>query len=218
LLADPALGEEVDTVADEITDDYLNNQLSDDERERVEKYFLSTTERQNKLEFAAELLRRAESQRGKKVTEPRPSLFEQILAFWRRLSLAHGAMTAAAVIIVAGIFYISTRNNANYQELNLEISAAERNVGPSATPVKLPPNTGLKITLTIPENARGAKDYVAQFPEGPDLEIDSRTDKTVTVKVPPALLKPDTYAIKLSKVKPDNTRERISGSYYFAVE
>jgi hypothetical protein len=75
LLSDPALGEEVDAVADEITDDYLNNQLSDDERERVEKYFLSTTERQNKLEFAAELLRRAESERGKNVTEPRPRRF-----------------------------------------------------------------------------------------------------------------------------------------------
>jgi hypothetical protein len=218
LLSDPALGEEVDAVADEITDDYLNNQLSDDERERVEKYFLSTTERQNKLEFAAELLRRAESERGTNVTEPRPSLFEQILAFWRRLLLAHGAMTAAAVIIVAGIFYISTRDNANYQELNLEIGAAERNVGPVTKPVKLSANTGLKITLTIPESARGAKDYVARFPDGTRLENDKQTEQTVTVKVPPALLKSGPYAIQLSKVEPDNTERRISGSYYFAVE
>lgn len=218
LLSDPAFGEEFDTVVDEITDDYLNNQLSDDERERVEKYFLSTIERRNKMEFAAELLRRAESDRGKKVTEPHPSLFEQISAFWRGQSFAHVAMTAAAVIIVAGIFYILTRDKANYLALNLEISAAERNRGPETQSVKLPPNTGLKITLTIPENARGAKDYVAQLPSGTELEIDERTEKTVTVKVPPALLKPDTYAIQLSKVKPDNTRERISGNYYFAVE
>ena len=218
LLSDPAFGEEFDTIVDEITDDYLNNQLSDDERERVEKYFLSTTERQNKLEFAAELHRRAESERGKKVTEPRASLFEQISAFWRRPSFAHVAMTAAVVIIVAGIFYILTRDNTNYLALNLEISTAERNVGAVAEPVKPPPNTGLKLTLTIPEDARGAKDYVARLANGNDLEIDERTEKTVTVKVPPALVKPGAYAVQLSKVKPDDTKERIPGSYYFAVE
>ena len=205
-------------IADEITDDYLNNELSDDERERVAKYFLSTTERRNKMEFAAELLRRAESERVKKVTEPRPSLFEQISAFWKRQSFAHVAMTAAAVIIVAGIVYILTRDNAKYLALNLEISAAERNAGPPTVPVKLPPNTGLKITLTIPESARGAKGYVARLSNGTVLEIDQRTEKTVTVKVPPALLTSGTDAIQLSKVEPDNTERRISGSYYFAVE
>jgi hypothetical protein len=218
LLSDPAFGEEFDTVVDEITDDYLENQLSDDERERVEKYFLSTTERRNKLEFAVELLRRAESERGTKVKESRASLFEQISAFWKRQSFAQVAMMAAAVIIVAGLFYVLTRDNANYLALNLENSAAERDQGAVTKPVKLPPNTGLKITLTIPESARGAKDYVAQLANGTGLEIESRTEKTVTVKVRPALLKPGTDAIQLSKVKPDNTPERILGNYYFAVE
>lgn len=214
LLSDPTFGEEFDTIVDEITDDYLKNQLSDDERERVEKYFLSTSERQNKLEFAAELLRRAESERGKKVTEPRPSLFEQISAFWRRPSFG---MAVAAVIIVAGIFFILTRDNANYLALNLEISTAERDQGAEAKRVNPPPNTGLELTLTIPENARGAKDYVARLANGNDLKIGQRTEQTVTVKVPPPL-KPGTYAIQLSKVKPDGTTERILGSYYVAVE
>jgi hypothetical protein len=218
LLSDPAFGEEFDTIVDEITDDYLKNELSDEERERVEKYFLSTTERQNKLEFAAELLRRAESERGKKVTEPRPSLFEQISAFWRGQSFAHVAMTAAAVIVVVGIFYILTRDNANYLALNLEISTAERDQGAEAKHVKLPPNTGLELTLTIPENARGAKDYIARLADGNELDTDKRTDNTVTVKIPPALSKPGTYAVQLSKVKPDGTKERIPGSYYVAVE
>jgi hypothetical protein len=218
LLSDPAFGEEFDTIVDEITDDYLNNQLSDDERERVEKYFLSTTDRQDKLEFATELLRRAESERGKKVAEPHPRLFAQIAAFFRRQSFVYVAMTAATVIIVVSVFYILTRDNANYLALNLEISTAERDRGAEAKPVKLPPNTGLKLTLTIPENARGAKDYIARLANGNDLEIDERTEKTVTVKIPPALSTPGTHAVQLSKVKPDGTEERISGSYYVAVE
>ena len=39
-------------VEEEIVDDYLNGHLSKDERERFERYFLSTPERQQKLSFA----------------------------------------------------------------------------------------------------------------------------------------------------------------------
>ena len=213
LLSDPEFGEEFDTIVDELTDDYLKNELPNDERKRVEKYFLSTTERQAKLEFATELLRRAESERGKKVT--RPSLFEQIAAFWRQQSFAHVAMTAAAIIVVVGVIYILTKSdNQNYLALNLAISAAERNEGAAAKRVKLPPNTGLKITLTIPEDARGAKNYVAKLVGGTDLKIEEPTEKTVTVTIPAGTLTPGSYAIQLYK----DTNQRIPGSYYFAVE
>ncbi len=215
LLSDAAFGEEFDTVVDEITDEYLRGELPDDERQQVQQYFLSSPERQKKLEFAAELLRRADK-RGKK--EPRPSFVQQIAAFWRQQSFAHVAMTAAAIIIVAGIIYVLTRDNSQYLALNLAISTADRAEGPETTPVKLPSNTGLKITLKIPESARGAKDYVPRLLGGTDLEVIDRTDQTVTVKIPAKLLRPGPYAIQLSKVKADNTPERITGSYYFAVE
>src|SRR5262249_10294650 len=154
--------------------------------------------------------RHAGSERAVRRDDVRPSFFEQIAVFWKRQSFAHVAMTAAAVIIVAGIIYILTKDNSTYLALNLEISTAERAEGAAAVPVKLPPDTGLKITLTIPESARGAKDYVPRLGgSGTDLEIVGRTDKTVTVKVPAKLLKPGPYAIQLSKVKPDNTPERI---------
>lgn len=39
LLTDPSFGEEFDTIVDELTDQYVNNELTDEERERVEKYF-----------------------------------------------------------------------------------------------------------------------------------------------------------------------------------
>lgn len=220
LLADPAFGEEFDTIVDELTDEYITNELPDDERDRrIQKYFLSSTERQNKLEFAAELLRRAESERGRQVKTLSPSLFAQIAAFWRRQSFAHVAMTAAAVIVVVGIIYVLTRSdNANYLALNLAISTAERNEGAAAERVKLPPNTGLKITLEIPESARGAKDYFARLAGGSDLKSEQRTEKAVTVTIPAGTLTPGTYAIQLFKVKPDNSQERIPGSYYFSVE
>jgi len=217
LLSDPEFGEEFDTVVDEITDEYLQNELPNDERERVRKYFLSSTERQNKLEFATELLKRAESERGKKVT--RPGLLGQIAAFWRQPSFAPVAVFAAAVI-VAGlvIFQVWSTRSTNYLALNLQISTADRAEGAAPERVKLPPNTGLRVTLKIPENARGANNYVARLAGGSGLKIEQQTRETVTAIIPAESLNPGTYAIQLSKVKPDNSTERIPGSYYFAVE
>ena len=217
LLSDPAFGEEFDTIVDEITDDYLQQELSDDERERVEKYFLSSTERQNKLEFAAQLLRHAESERGRKVKEVLPGPFERIVAFLRQPSFARAVMTAASVVVVVGIFYVLFRpDNTKYIPLSLTINTAERNEGAAAAQVKLPPNTGLKLTLTIPEEARGAKSYLARLSSGTDLKTELTTAATVTVIIPSGSLPPGTYAIQLSKV--NNSPERIPGSYYFAIE
>ena len=214
LLTDPAFGEEFDTVVDEITDEYLRNELSEEEREQVEKYFFSSAERRKKLEFAAELLDRA------KRPDPRPGFLEQIAAFFRQQSFAHVGLTAAAVVIVAGIaFYSYWTRPVTYLALNLAISTAERSEGATAQSVKLPSNAGLRVTLTIPESARGAKDYRAKLVgESRDLPIEQRTEQTVTVVIPPGSLTPGRYAIQLSKLKPDNTPERIPGSYYFAVE
>jgi hypothetical protein len=214
LLSDPGLAEEFDVIVDEITDEYLQHELPGEDRKRVEKYFLRSTERQKKLEFAAELLRRSESRRT-----TRPSFLEQIAAFWRQPSFAHVALTAAAVIVVVGIIYVLMRtDNSNYLALNLAISTTERGEGPAVQHVKLAPNTGLKITLKIPEDARGAKDYAAKLVGGSDLTIEQQTPETVTVTISPGSITPGTYAIQLSRVKPDGAKERIPGSYYFAVE
>ena len=220
LLSDPAFGEEFDTIVDEITDEYLKHELPDDERERVEKHFLRTAERQNKLAFATELLRRAESERGRKVAEKkvRLSLFEQIAAFFKRPSFAYATITAVLVIAFGLIYFQMKPDNSRYLALNLAISPADRAEGPTAEPVKLPPNTGLKLTLTIPESARGAKDYVARLAGGSDLKIAERTEQAVTVTIPAGTLTPGTYAVQLSRIKSDNTTERIPGSYYFTVE
>jgi hypothetical protein len=53
---------------------------------------------------------------------------------------------------------------------------------------------------------------------GSDLKIEQHTQEKVTVVIPAGSLTPGSYAIQLSKVKSDDTKERIPGNYYFAVE
>jgi len=227
LLSDPAFGEEFDMIVDEITDDYLNNELPADERERVKRYFLSTPERQRKLEFADELLRHAESnRRDKKVVpekESRPTFFEQVAAFWRRPYFAHAAL-AVVLIVVAAVTYslVTTDRSPQYLAVDVTASSSNRAEGPAPATVKLPPYTGLKINLTIPEDARGAKDYEATLLGeyvNKTLKIDQRTEQILTVTVPSEALTPrGSFAIQLSKIKPDGTKERVADRYLLRVE
>jgi len=230
-LSDPSFGEEFDTIVDELTDQYVRNELTADERQRVEKYFLNTPERKQKLEFATELLSRAEARRGEPdappivqpIVERKPSWFEQFLAFWKRQSLAHAALTAASVIVVIGVVFVVMRSGRSpqYAEINVTLTTSTRAEGPSPLRVQRP-EAGFKINLPIPEDARDAKDFSARLVDGNgtvrDVKVDERKDQSVVVLVPATLLSRGNYAIQLFEIKPDGTEDRVRGSYRFDVE
>jgi hypothetical protein len=228
LLTDASFGEEFDTIVDELTDQYVKNELMGDERKHVEKHFLNTPERQRKLEFATGLLSHAEAERGERAerstVERAPGLFELFRAFWRQRSFAHLALTAAAVIIVAGLtFYIlSFGDSPEYMAINLPLTNSNR-AGSTAPPARVPfPESGLIINLTVPEDAKDASAFRARLIDGVqverDLTIDERKDRTITVRIPAALLTRGSYVIHLFKVKADGNEERVPGSYFFNVE
>lgn len=231
LLTDPSFGEEFDTIVDELTDQYVREELTGDDRKLVEKYFLNTPERKQKLEFATELLSRAGAQRGERdekpivqpVVEREPSWFEQFFAFWKRQSLAHAALTVASVIVVVGVVFVVMRSGRSpqYAEINATLNTSTRAEGPSPLRVQRP-EAGFKINLAIPENARDARGFRARLLDGngtvQDVKVDERKDQSVVVLVPAALLARGSYAIQLTKIKADGTEERVRGSYYFDVE
>lgn len=55
LLSDRDYGEEFDIVVDEITDQYAAGEIKGEDRERVEKYFLKSDQRREKLKYAVAL-------------------------------------------------------------------------------------------------------------------------------------------------------------------
>lgn len=54
-MSDPVYGEDFDVVVDEITDQYVAGEIKGEERDRVEKYFLKSERRRDKLRYAAAL-------------------------------------------------------------------------------------------------------------------------------------------------------------------
>lgn len=231
LLTDPSFGEEFDTVVDELTDQYVRDELTDDERKRAEKYFLNTPVRQQKLEFAKELLSHADAELGEAAEmatvrpiaeQGSPSLLDQIRAFWRRPSFAHVGLSAAVVLVVAGLVFVlfSFNNSSQYVALDLALSNANRAEGTAPAQVRVA-GAGLKVDLTIPEQAKEAKAFrlklVGENGVERDLTIDERDDQTIAVTIPAAWLSRGSYVIHLSMVKPDGSEERVRGSYNFFV-
>ncbi|HEX7331248.1 MAG TPA: hypothetical protein VF290_07100 [Pyrinomonadaceae bacterium] len=233
LLTDSSFGDEFDTVVDELTDQYVRNELTDDERKRADKYFFNTPVRQQKLEFAKELLSQADAQRGepvemaavRSVAQPAsPSLLDQIRAFWRRPSYAHVGLSAAVVLVVAGlVFFLLSFGNSSpqYTAINVPLSSSDR--AQSIAPVSAQlAGAGLELELPLAEQAKAAKDLRLKLVDENgverDLTIAERTDQKIIVRIPASWLSRGSYVIQLSIVKPDGSAERVRGSYNFVVE
>ena len=233
LLTDPSFGEEFDTVVDELTDQYVRNELTDDERKRAEKHFLNTPERRQKLAFATELLSHADAERGERAERSQvatvrpiaapasPSFLDQIRAFWKRPSLAPVGLTAAILLVVAGLvfFVLSFNNSPAYVPLDLAVNNSNRAESTAPARVQL---ADLKVKLSLPEQAKEAKAFRVKLVDENgverDLTIDERTDQAITVAIASEWLSRGSYVIQLSMVKPDGSEERVRGSYNFVVE
>lgn len=220
LLSEPSFVEEFDTVVDEVTDQYVHDELQGSERKGFEESYLRTAQGRRKLRFTSELLDRAAN---RDVPGPviQPGFFDRVRAFWQVQSLRLAA-TAAALAMIAGGYYLTLRPAMNYATLALSISTANRGEGPTPQKVKLESGVpGVEVNLAIPEQAKGAKDYSLKLVSGDgtlhDLQIEKRDDQTLTVKIPASLLSRGQYAIQISRLDA-GTVTRIPGNYYFNIE
>jgi hypothetical protein len=135
LLSEPSFVEEFDTVVDEVTDQYVHDELQGSERKGFEESYLRTAQGRRKLMFTSELLDRAAN---RDVPGPviQPGFFDRVRAFWQVQSLRLAA-TAAALAMIAGGYYLTLRPAMNYATLALSISTANRGEGPAPQKVKL---------------------------------------------------------------------------------
>ncbi len=205
--------------------------MPEEERKRVEQYFLRSTERQNKARFASELLERAAVERGRPVAAPvvpvHPGMLERARSLWASQSLvARFASSFAAIVIVLGVVLLAwpgNRPSGAYASLNLTISSADRSEGTQTTRVRLEPgSSGVRIQLNLPDQIPEAKSYrvelVDELETSQNLPIEQQTDRTLVVTVPAHQVKRGGYIIRLHAVTSDGTKQRVPGSYYFSVQ
>jgi len=116
----------------DLVDSYVRGKMPDAERELFESHYLTTPHHQEQVEFARDLLRKADEQ----TSFPSSSSFQRSDSFWRRIlasltmpQFTLGAVTMAAILIFSGGIWLS-RQRANLQQeiarLNAERSAEQQ--------------------------------------------------------------------------------------------
>lgn len=238
LLADEDFYEELLFVEEELTDQYLNEELSADERRDFEGHFLSTPERRRKLSFAKSLGRYvAENSKDARaeVSEARtrltaaelintPTLGGRVLAFLtgHARAVRAGVAFATLVLIAGAVWLARAPSPQTFVTINLSPAAVTRGEGDPATPVKLTPDAdALRILLTLPGPSQSSRFRVELEDEGgvgERFEAERQDAQTVSVTIPASRLRRGRYALKLFETVADGAERRVSGNYLFNVE
>jgi len=226
LLTEPSFVEEFDTIVDEITDEYVGDELDGEDRKRVEEHFLKSGERQQKVEFARELLERAATERGRErtVVVDEPGFWERVRAFWKmQSSFMRTATTIAVVVIVAGLGVLVIKpliptTPGTYAVITLNISTSDRATGSESKTAKLEPDiAGIKIELILPDTAPQTSNYRVELIDDQErsrnVSVAERTSNSLVLRIPSNEITRGGYIIH---VYADD--QRIRGSYYFNVE
>ena len=227
LLSDAAFIEEFDIVVDEIAAAYVAGEFTGEEKEQVEKYFLQSPERRQKVKFISEMLRQVSAERREPAkVETKPSLLDKIRAFFGGQPLVAAATTFATLVLVAalGIWLLyGGSSTPAYASLELNLSNASRNTGSEITKIALTRNIDeLRVKLNLPTRTPPPKSYRADLRGEnislPRLPIVEQNPQSLTVVIPTEDLTRGTYAIELSAVNENGAEEAIRGAYLFAVE
>jgi hypothetical protein len=212
---------ELESAEDDLIEAYVRNELSPERQQRFEKYYLTTTAREDRVLLARSFVRVVCS-----ADPPKSTWFDRCRELWNtqplKLKYASGAMVLilAVVVLIWSITPHSTPKT--FANLNLTIATERRSEGASNAPqkIKLPLGAdALRVTLTLPEPTPQGATYSVQWEnsKGPlkTLEIESQNFESITVVIPADELVPGRYALKLLRKNPD---ERVNGSYFFEVE
>lgn len=125
LLSDEAFAEELETVEDELIDEYLKGELSRKERVSFENYFLAHETRQRKL-WAAEALKR---HFDKISPSPTPSKLGFFGSFFLSPSFAV-AVSIIGLAVIGIVVWYALLNQSNLQKGRLALSEAYRQERP----------------------------------------------------------------------------------------
>jgi CHAT domain-containing protein len=128
-LSDADYSEELDILENELIDQYLENALPQEERIQVERHFLKTPERNDKLTFTKALHQASKARIFEKRRIVRPPAQKKTSSAWALLSPAY-LKAAAIVLLVAGLglggWRLLTRRSAEDQGM-ADLRAAYKN-------------------------------------------------------------------------------------------
>ncbi len=233
-LTDDALYEELLIAEDELIDQYLAGNLAGAERESFENHFLVTPERRQKVRFSRALRRYIEAG-GERPTQDaaespgesggvaRPVL--RNLAFLSSLRSRNPvlafSLAAAALLLVFSVSWTVFRDLRLQREprqvLTVLLTPGLTREGGEITKIAIPPGTDVvQFRLRLPTDEQQSYRAVLLTAEGSAV-LTSETlkpeaadnSKVVVISVPPQLMRPGDYQLKLSGISIGGDSESV---------
>lgn len=220
LLVDDDLFQELEIAKDELTQEYVNRQLTETERDQFQYGFLRSPEAKQKYEFAKTFAAYAQHHAKPKTS----GLMERLRSFF---SVQPKWMPAAAMItllVIAGVIFwlVRTSPQQSVATLILVSSSTTRSGDARSLPTVRLKEDVLKLILTPPQAVSPAAAFSVELldDKGTTTTLPARAQDTqsVVVEIDAARLRRGQYALTLSTVANDGAVNRIPGTYYFAVE
>lgn len=222
LLSDDDLFQELELTKDELTQEYVSDQLTSNEREWLQNHFLISSEGEQKHDFAQTFAAYA---RNHQAQPPNAlSFIERFRSFWNAQpkTLQVAAAVAVLVIAVALVWLIRTPAPRSIATLTLINSPGTRstNVGPVPS-IRLREDV-LRLTLMLQQPTLPGTRYLVELMDDKGvikkLEARGQETQSITFDIDMASLHRGPYAVTLSSIEGSGDAQRIPGSYYFTLE
>lgn len=217
LFVDDELAEELLAGEDELIDESIAGELNSTEVAQFDEFFLVTRGREDNLRYRKALKRILKKKRA---PIPFPVQRKSSWLYW-----ATPAIAAVFILACIGLRGVINPPQRTFALVTLTAGLSDRATGSAAQKIKLPlQRDDLKLQLTLAEPAAStpAKGYSVEMQSGDGTKKTVgpvvRNGQAVEVLIPAADLKVGEYAFHLFVIKPDDSQERVSGSYRLAVE
>jgi hypothetical protein len=227
LLVDPSFYEELAIAEDELVDDYLTNDLSSEDREQFERYFLQAPDRPQKLRFNQAL--RAYAVPGTAAADQRvegPVAQREInrpfFSWFPRSTPAFGFALAAVIVLAIGIFLFVTRNSSQQtagQTLAVTLAPGlTRDESASSKKIVMPVGTStLRLQLQLLANEYQSYEATVTDANGSlvvrkgSLSVRSQGGSwIVTLDLSSASLSSNDYVVKLAGITNQGAPEPVA--------
>lgn len=216
--------DDLESAEDDLIEAYVRKELSPERQQRFEKYYLTTTAREDRVLLARSFMRVVCS-----ADPPKPTWLDRCRDLWSSQPLKLKYAPAAIVLIFGVVLLIWTikpqSTPQTFANLNLTIALETRSQNDSTArqKIKLPLGAeALRVSLTLPEPSPKGATYSVQWEntKGPlkSLAIESQDANSIKVVIPADELVPGRYVLKLLRKDQDGTEQRVNGSYFFDVE
>jgi len=219
LMTDASAFDEISIVEDELIDEYIADELSEQERGAFESFFMNSSERERQFKVAKAW--RSYVERRKVVPELHPSFFASLGAY--RIPLA----AALSILIVVAV-WVAFRSTSTRPGPSLAVvlePAVQTREGGSLTPVNLSRDIQtVELRAKLPKSE--AKQYRAVLLDAggntiltndhPAVDTSASESDIVVIPVPATSLTRGQYKLQLDIPHPDGRIETVA-TYRFVV-